>query len=88
MVEPRLGILVPSTLELEVGVLAKVRRKFGEPVGIHIVKFLLILQIPKHSHAFNGGKTSFNQEDKIGNITSNPEVVAYKLLMDQLNCPL
>ena len=42
MVKPRLGILVPSLLEPEVGVLTRVRSNFGEPLGFHVVKILLI----------------------------------------------
>jgi len=63
IVVPCLGILVPTPLEPEVGDLARDRRNFGEHLGFHVVKLLLIHHIVKHNYDFNGGKTSFNQED-------------------------
>lgn len=67
--EPRLSIVMSPTLEAQVWVLNKVRSNFWEPLGFHIVKLLLIHNISKHSHAFNGGQTNFNQEDMIGSIS-------------------
>jgi len=85
MVEPRLGSLVPPTLEAQVGILTKVRSNFGKPLQFHAVKILLIHQIPKHSHDFNGGNASFDHEDRIGNIYLYLEVVGYELLLSHLN---
>jgi len=42
MVKPELGILMPTSLELEVGVLATFRSNFWEPLGFYVAKFLLI----------------------------------------------
>ena len=71
MAEPRLGILIQASLELEVGVLARVRSKFWEPLGFHVVNILLIHQIHKHSHDFNEGNASLNQKDRVGIISFN-----------------
>ena len=71
-----------STLETEVGILARVRSEFGEPLGFHVVKLLLIHQIPKHSDDFNRGMASFNQEDRVESISFKIEVVGYKFLVD------
>ena len=60
-VEPRVGILMPSALEAQEGVLIEVRRNFWELVGFQVVKLLLIHQISKHSCTFNEGQTSFDQ---------------------------
>ena len=62
------------------GVLTKVRSNFWEPLGFNIVKLLLINQISKHSHAFNGGQTKFDQEDRIGSSSLDLEVIGYELL--------
>ena len=78
MVEPRLGILTPILFEIELKVFARVRSNFGEPLGFPIVKLPLIHQIPKRSHAFNGGKASFNPGDRVGSASLNLEVVGYK----------
>jgi len=82
MVLPRLGILTPASLEPKVGILARVRSNFGESLGFHVVKFLLIHEVPNHSHYFNGEKASFNHEDKVGSIYFNLKVVGYKLLLN------
>lgn len=84
MVEPRLNIFMSSTLEIEVGVLDRVGSNFGKPLGFHVVRLILVHQVPKHSHAFNGGNVSFDQEDRIGNVFFNLEVVGYKLLLNHL----
>ncbi len=85
MVEPELGILMSTSLEPKMWILTRVRRNFGEPPNFHARQILLIHQIPKHSHAFNGGNTSFNQENRVGSITFILEVVVYKLLLDHFN---
>lgn len=87
MVEPRVGVLMPTSLEREVGVLARVRSNFGKPLGFHVVKLLLIHKMPKHCHVFSGVKASFNKEDIIRIIFFNVEVLGYKLFLDQLDLP-
>jgi len=84
VVEPGLGILMTSLLELEAWVLTRVRSNFGEPLEFHVVQ-LLVHQIPKHSHAFNGGEASFNQENMVGIISFNLEVLCYKFHLNHLN---
>ena len=56
---------MPPMLEAKVGVLTKVRSKFGKPLGFHVVKLLLIHEILKHSPAFNRGETIFDQKGKV-----------------------
>ena len=44
-------------------------------------------EIPSLNHAFIGGNVSFNQEDRVESISSNLEVVGYKLFLGLLNLP-
>ena len=44
-------------------------------------------QVPNHSHALDGGKTHFYENNRIRHITFNLEVISYKLLLDLLNLP-
>ena len=46
---------------------------------------LLIHEISKHSRTFNGGHPSFDQEDRIGSISLDLEVIGYELVLDYLN---
>ena len=87
MVESRLGILIPLALEAKVGVLTNVRRNFLEPFEFQVVNLLLIHQISKHSHTFNGGQINFDQEDMIGSISLDIYVVGYEFLLNHLNLP-
>ena len=84
MVEERLGILMPSTLEVKVGVLTKVIRNFWELLGFHVVNLLLIHQISKHSHTSYGEQVSFDQQDRIGNISPYLKVKGYEFLSNHL----
>ena len=76
---------MPASIGSEVGVLARVRSNFGEPLGFHLVNLLLIHQICKHTRTFNGGQANFDEEDMIGSISLVVEVVGYELLLDHLN---
>ena len=87
MVEPGLGILMPPMLEAQVRVLNIVRSNFREPCLFHVFKLLLIHQISKHSHAFNGGQTRFNHKDKIQIISLDLKVVGYEFILNLLNIP-
>ena len=48
---------------------------------------MLVHQVPCHSHAINGGKTHFYEENRIRHIDFNFEVISYKPLLDFLNLP-
>ena len=87
MVVPRLGTLMPPVLEAKVRVLTTYRSNFRESLLFHVVKFLLIHQISKHSHTFNGGQTRFDQEDMIGSIYLDLKVVCYEFLLNHLQLP-
>jgi len=76
---------MPATLGAYVWVLTKFRINFWAPLAFHIVKLLLIHQICKHSCTFNGAQTNFDQEDMIGSISLDVEVVGYELLLDRLD---
>jgi len=47
VVEPRLGMFMPPTLEVEVGIWTKVRSNLRKPLGFRVVKILIIHQTPK-----------------------------------------
>ena len=51
----------------------------------HVIYHVLLHQKPSHSHALDGGKTHFNEENKVGSIDFNFEVIGYKMLLDFLN---
>ena len=48
---------------------------------------MLVNQVLSHSHALDGGKTHFYEENRIRRIDFNFEVISYKLLMYLLNLP-
>ena len=48
---------------------------------------MLVYQVPSHSHAFYGKKTHFYEENMLGHIAFNFEVISYKPLLDLLNIP-
>ena len=76
---------MPPALEVKVGVLTKVRSNLWEPLRFHVVKLLLIHHISKHSHTFNGGQSIFDQEDRIGSISLDIEIICYEFLLDHIN---
>ena len=48
---------------------------------------MLVHYVPSHSHALDGGKTHFYEENRIMHIDFSFEVISYKPLMDLLNLP-
>ena len=58
---------------------------FMEFMISHVIYHVLLHQKPSHSHALDGGKTHFNQENNVGSIDFNFEVISYKMLLDLLN---
>ena len=62
------------TLKAKVGVFTIARNNMWDAFGFHVVNILLIRHIYKHSYTFNGVKTNFLQEDRIGSISLDIKV--------------
>ena len=48
---------------------------------------MLVHEVPSHSHALDGAKTHFYEENRITHIAFNFEFISYKPLLDLLNLP-
>ena len=48
---------------------------------------MLVYRVPSHSHALDGGKTHFYEENRIKCISFNFEFISYKPLLDFPNLP-
>jgi hypothetical protein len=61
-------------------VLVGVRSNFGEPLVICVAYLVILHQVPNHGCSLNRGKAHFNEEDRIGCIAFNFDIISYNLL--------